>query len=199
MSERAPADPRQEQEREPATTDEFDEREILDAAGIESLLDQLADQIAGRYGQNSDLCLIGVRRRGDVLAERLRARLKTSLGQPLPIGSLDITLYRDDFDSLSQDPVVAETVIPFTLDGRTVILVDDVLFTGRTTRAALDELLDLGRPARIVLVALIDRGWRELPIAADIVGKTIATERDDDVQVLLAESDRRDSVTLRRA
>jgi pyrimidine operon attenuation protein/uracil phosphoribosyltransferase len=121
------------------------------------------------------------------------------MSPPPPHGRLDITLYRDDFDSLSQDPIIGETDIPFELDGRTVNLNDDVLFTGRTIRAALGQILDLGRPARVVLAVLIDRGGHELPIAADLVGRTLDTEPDDEVQVLLAESDGIDAVILRRA
>jgi pyrimidine operon attenuation protein/uracil phosphoribosyltransferase len=124
--------------------------------------------------------------------------LARRLGRAVPLGSIDITLYRDDFDSLAEELTIGATDLPFALDRRTVILVDDVLYTGRTIRAALAVLLDLGRPARIVLVVLIDRGWRELPIAADLVGLTLATAHDDDVQVLLAETDGQDRVALRR-
>lgn len=172
--------------------------EVLDAAGVTSALERLATALACDFGNLPDLCLIGIKRRGDILAQRLRTVLAASLGRELPLGNLDITLYRDDFDSLSEELTIGATAIPFALDRRTVILVDDVLFTGRTVRAALDEILDLGRPARIVLTVLIDRGWRELPIAADFTGLTLSTARDDDVQVSLVESDGRDAVTLRR-
>ena len=144
---------------------------LLDNTGIHAALDRLAEQIAKRFGEADDLCLIGVRRRGDVLAGRLRDRLQILLSADIPTGSLDITLYRDDFDSMSRDPIISESDIPFQLDGRTVILVDDVIFTGRTVRAALDEILDLGRPDRVALAVLIDRGGRELPIAADLIGR----------------------------
>ena len=175
------------------------ERALLDAAGLAAALDRLAAGIARDFGAAPDLCLVGIKRRGDVLARRLQALLAARLGRALPLGSLDITLYRDDFDSLSEELTVGATQIPFALDRRTVVLVDDVLFTGRTVRAALDELLDLGRPARIVLAVLIDRGWRELPIAPDLVALTLETAPDDDVQVALVETDGRDAVTLRRA
>lgn len=174
------------------------EQQVFDAQEIDRLLTELAAAIADTFRETPDLCLIGIRRRGDVLAKRLQARLAPLLGSEPPTGTLDITLYRDDFDSLAQQPVVGETEIPFELDGRTVVLVDDVLFTGRTIRAALDEIIDLGRPRRIVLVALIDRGGRELPIAADIVGRRLETRHEDDVQVYLSEIDGRDSVTVVR-
>lgn len=175
------------------------EQYLLDATAIDQALDDMAGQIAGRFGESSELCLIGVRRRGDVLAGRLHNRLREKFGMQVPTGSLDITLYRDDFDSLSRDPIISETDIPFELDGCTVILVDDVLFTGRTVRAALDEILDLGRPARVALVVLIDRGGRELPVAADLIGRRIETGPDDDVRVLLTETDGVEAVILRRA
>ncbi|HET8625887.1 MAG TPA: bifunctional pyr operon transcriptional regulator/uracil phosphoribosyltransferase PyrR [Thermomicrobiales bacterium] len=171
---------------------------LLDAAGIAALLGRFTEALAVGFGAADDLCLVGIKRRGDVLARRLQASLAVRLGRELPLGSLDITLYRDDFDSLAEEPVVGTTEIPFALDRRTVILVDDVLFTGRTVRAALDELLNLGRPARVALVVLIDRGWRELPIAADLAGLTVATARDDDVAVALAETDDEERAVLRR-
>ncbi len=175
------------------------EQHLLDANAIDGAVDELANQIANRFGEASELCLIGIRRRGDVLAGRLRDRLREKLAAQIPVGSLDITLYRDDFDSLSRDPIISETDIPFQLDDCTVILVDDVLFTGRTVRAALDEILDLGRPARVVLAVLIDRGGRELPVAADLIGRLIETGPDDEVRVLLNETDGAEAVILRRA
>lgn len=175
------------------------DQQVLDAEQIGRLLDELADKIVQQYGEAPEPCLIGIQRRGDQLAARLQERLASRMSPPPPLGRLDITLYRDDFDSLSQDPIVGDTDIPFELDGRTVILIDDVLFTGRTIRAALGQILDLGRPARVVLAVLIDRGGRELPIAADLVGRTLDTEPADEVQVLLAGSDGVDAVILRRA
>ena len=171
---------------------------VLNATGIAAVLDTLAERIARDFGADPELCLVGIKRRGDVLARRIAEGLARRLGRAVPLGSIDITLYRDDFDSLAEELTIGATDLPFALDRRTVILVDDVLYTGRTIRAALAVLLDLGRPARIVLVALIDRGWRELPIAADLVGLTLATAHDDDVQVLLAETDGQDRVALRR-
>ncbi len=175
-----------------------DDEAVLNATGIAAVLDTLAERIARDFGADPELCLVGIKRRGDVLARRIAEGLARRLGRAVPLGSIDITLYRDDFDSLTEELTIGATDLPFALDRRTVILVDDVLFTGRTVRAALAVLLDLGRPARIVLVALIDRGWRELPIAADLVGLTLATTHDDDVQVLLAETDGQDRVALRR-
>jgi pyrimidine operon attenuation protein/uracil phosphoribosyltransferase len=175
-----------------------DEEELLDAQGVADALDRLARAILERYGEAPGLCLVGVRRRGDQLALRLAEAVAAGGRPPPPCGSLDITLYRDDFDSLSPEPVISASDIPFPLDGGTVVLVDDVLFTGRTTRAALDELLDLGRPARVALVVLVDRAGRELPIAADLAGIVVPTQPGDDVQVLLAETDGRDGVVLRR-
>lgn len=172
--------------------------EVLAAEGLARIIERLADTIAERFGDAPGLVLVGVKRRGDLLARRLSQRLAERLGREVPVGSLDITLYRDDFDSLSEQPIVGQTEIAFPLEGRTVVLVDDVLFTGRTVRAALDELLDLGRPARIVLAVLIDRGGRELPICADIVGQTLAVDPGDQVQVLLSELDGRDAVILFR-
>lgn len=173
--------------------------EILAEEELARLVDRLAGEIAERFGHAPGLVLVGVKRRGDLLARRLSQRLAERLGHEVPVGSLDITLYRDDFDSLSEQPIVGQTEIAFPLDGRTVVLVDDVLFTGRTVRAALDELLDLGRPARIALAVLIDRGGRELPICADIVGQALVVEPGDQVQVLLSELDGRDAVVLFRA
>jgi pyrimidine operon attenuation protein/uracil phosphoribosyltransferase len=163
---------------------------------VNRLVDHLANELAARFGRAPGLVLVGIKRRGDLLARRLSERLAERLGCGIAVGSLDITLYRDDFDSLSEQPIVGQTEIAFPLDGRTVVLVDDVLFTGRTVRAALDELLDLGRPARIVLVVLIDRGGRELPICADLVGQAVAVDPGDHVQVLLRELDGRDGVLL---
>lgn len=172
--------------------------QIMGAKEVETLIDSLADALYREYSETSNLALVGIQRRGDAIAQRLQEQLARRLGLELPCGALDITLYRDDFDSLTEQPVVGKTQIPFPLDEHTIILVDDVLFTGRTIRAALDELVDLGRPTRIVLVALIDRGWRELPIAPDFVGKVLSTAQDDDVQVRLREIDDQDEVILIR-
>lgn len=172
--------------------------EILDAEEIEALLDRIAEEMYRDFADAPDLALVGIRRRGDVLAHRIQTRLGDLFGVAPPCGALDIALYRDDFDSLAEHPVVGDTHVPFSVNESTIILVDDVLFTGRTIRAALEELLDLGRPTRIALAVLIDRGWRELPIAADFVGHVLTTDRDDDVQVMVSDIDGRDSVSLVR-
>jgi len=161
---------------------------------IDQLLERMAGEIHSALPDEQPRALVGIRRRGDVLARRLQARLTDLSGASLPCGVLDITLYRDDFDSLAEHPIVAETDIPFSVNEATIILVDDVLYTGRTVRAAIDVLLDLGRPRRILLAVLVDRGWRELPIAADFAGQTLDTDLDDDVQVLVREIDERDAV-----
>lgn len=173
-----------------------DTTRILDANQISALVEQLAGDMASRLSDCPNLCLIGIKRRGDVLAIRLQALIAARLGRDIPCGTLDITLYRDDFDSLAEQPVVGATDIPFSLVDRTIVLVDDVLFTGRTVRAALDELLMLGRPARVVLAVLIDRGWRELPIAADFTGTSLESRQGDDVQVRLLETDGEEAVLL---
>jgi pyrimidine operon attenuation protein/uracil phosphoribosyltransferase len=170
-------------------------REVLSGPQLQRVLSRMARAIAARH-RAGDLVLVGVQTRGVPLARRL-ARLveKAGAGAP-PVGALDITLYRDDLSAVAEQPVIRGTDIPVSIDGRTVVLVDDVLFTGRTVRAALDELIDFGRPARIELAVLVDRGHRELPIRADHVGQSVATARDEAVQVLLAEQDGEDRVVL---
>jgi pyrimidine operon attenuation protein / uracil phosphoribosyltransferase len=171
-------------------------RELLDRSAVSSLIDKLAVTLLDEFPESSELCLVGIRRRGDILAARLLNKLQAEDDREIHYGSLDITLYRDDFDSLTERPIIGKTEIPFGLDDQTVVLVDDVLFTGRTIRAALDELLELGRPARILLAVLIDRGGRELPIAANFVGAAVDVTPGDNVQVLLEELDGVDSVRV---
>jgi pyrimidine operon attenuation protein/uracil phosphoribosyltransferase len=171
-------------------------RELMDAERLSRALSRIAHQIVERRRDAEGLVLVGVRTRGVPLARRL-ARLVAEAGAPPPpVGALDITLYRDDLTTVASQPVLRRTDIPVSIDGRTVVLVDDVLYTGRTVRAALDEIIDFGRPARIKLAALIDRGHRELPICPDYVGQTITTTRDESVQVLLKEEDGQDRVLL---
>ena len=146
----------------------------------------------------STLAVIGIRSRGDVLAARLRDALRANEGVEVPLGLLDITLYRDDLTRVGYAPELHETRIPFSVDDRVVVLVDDVLFTGRTIRAALDALVDFGRPKAIRLAVLVDRGHRELPIRADFVGKNVPTQPGDDVRVRLTEIDGRDEVEVVR-
>ncbi len=143
----------------------------MDAARLARTLARIAHEIVERHPDMKAVALVGVRSRGVPLARRLARELREATGVEPPVGTLDITLYRDDFTTIAAQPVVKGTDIPFSIDGRTVVLVDDVLFTGRTVRAALDELIDFGRPARIELAVLVDRGHRELPIRADYVGK----------------------------
>jgi len=140
---------------------------------------------------------VGIRTRGVPLARRLAARVRDRSGIEIPVGVLDITLYRDDLTDIASQPVVRDTVLPFGVDGRRIVLVDDVLYTGRTVRAALDQLIDFGRPRRIELMVLVDRGCRELPIQADYVGKQIETTRKQMVEVRLKEEDGRKKVVLR--
>jgi pyrimidine operon attenuation protein/uracil phosphoribosyltransferase len=176
---------------------EYRERlELMDRARLGRTLARMAHEIAERHPDLSDVVLVGVRTRGVPLARRLAVLLEAAGGLEPPVGALDITLYRDDLTTIAPHPVLKGTDIPTTVDGRAVVLVDDVLYTGRTVRAALDELVDFGRPARIELAVLVDRGHRELPIRADYAGKTLTTTRDEIVQVMLAEEDGEDRVVL---
>jgi len=175
----------------------FRERqELMDGERLARTLARMAHEILERHPDMSRVVLVGVRTRGVPLARRLAARMKEASGFEPPVGALDITLYRDDLTTVGPQPVLKGTDIPTSIDGRTVVLVDDVLFTGRTVRAALDELIDFGRPARIELAVLVDRGHRELPIHADYAGKTLTTTREEVVQVRLKEEDGDDRVVL---
>ncbi len=159
----------------------------------------MADEILELTGGTDDLVLVGIQRRGVQLADRLIELIVASETVRVPRGALDITLYRDDLQTVGPRPVVGRTDLPWELDGRNVVIVDDVLYTGRTVRAALDELADFGRPSRIALAVLIDRGGRELPIHADIVGKTVQIAAGDRVDVLLEEVDGKTSVIVTEA
>lgn len=154
---------------------------------IEASLDRIYQQLLDRHPQLNDMVLVGIRTGGVFLAERLKEKIHRMKGVDLPAGIIDIALYRDDWTRLSQTPEVKKTDIRFPIEDRQVLLVDDVLFTGRTIRAALDALLDLGRPRRIELAVLIDRGHRELPICADYVGSVIETSKQDSINVELKE------------
>ena len=169
---------------------------LLAADDVRRAVTRIAHEIVEREKDLSSIAIVGIRTRGDVLAARLRDAIRTARGADVPLGSLDITLYRDDLTRIGYSPTVHRTDIPFSVDDRTVVLVDDVLFTGRTIRAAMDAIVDYGRPRAIRLAVLVDRGHRELPIRADFVGKNIATSPSDDVRVRLAESDGRDEVEL---
>ena len=172
-------------------------RQVMDALAIQRALTRIAHEILERNKGTEHLALVGVRSRGVFLAERIRKKIQEIEGaSPPPFGVVDITLYRDDLDRGVQNPVVKGTEIPFAVEGRRILLVDDVLFTGRTVRAAMDALVDFGRPQSIQLAVLVDRGHRELPIRADYVGKNLPTSRREQVQVRLAEADGVDEVVI---
>jgi pyrimidine operon attenuation protein/uracil phosphoribosyltransferase len=172
---------------------------ILDARALSRALQHMAVAIVELTHGTADLMLIGIQRRGVELAERIGKVIETDRGVTVPRGALDITLYRDDLETIGPKPVIGATHLPGDLAGKHVVIVDDVLYTGRTVRAALDELADFGRPKRISLAVLIDRGGRELPIQADVVGSVVETNPGDRVDVLVKELDGRDEVELIRA
>ncbi|MTI84645.1 MAG: bifunctional pyr operon transcriptional regulator/uracil phosphoribosyltransferase PyrR [Firmicutes bacterium] len=169
---------------------------IMDYQGIGRALTRIAHEIIERNKGTDNLVIIGIRRRGVPLASRLADRIKEIEGSLVPVGVLDITLYRDDLSTLSQQPVVHQTEVKFSVQDKKVVLVDDVLYTGRTIRAALDAIIDLGRPSVIQLAALVDRGHRELPIRADYVGKNVPTSRKEVIAVQLEEIDGEDGVLI---
>jgi pyrimidine operon attenuation protein/uracil phosphoribosyltransferase len=171
--------------------------QLLDDRAIGRALARMASEIVERAGGTESLALVGIQRRGVELATRLQRLIEQSDGSRVPVGKLDITLYRDDLQTVGPRPVVGETSLP-DLDGRTVVIVDDVLYTGRTVRAALDECADFGRPRRILLCVLVDRGGRELPIQADVIGSRATTVPGDRVDVFVTELDGRDAVELVR-
>ncbi len=167
---------------------------LLDADGVDQALTSMAVRLRAAMLPGVTLVMVGVRTRGVPLARRLATILTRQTGETIPVGAVDITLYRDDLDRAARWPVLHGTEIPFDIDGADVVLVDDVLFTGRTIRAAINSLCDLGRPARIRLATLVDRGHRELPIQPDVVGLLVATTRDEHVRVRLHEIDGVDEV-----
>jgi len=171
---------------------------LMDGERMSRTLTRIAHEIVERNRGVDDIALVGVRTRGVPIAKRLAAILREVTGHEVATGSLDITLYRDDLmkAAVGPQPIVRRTEIPFSIDGRHIVLVDDVLYTGRTIRAALDALIDFGRPSTIQLVVMVDRGHRELPIKADYVGKNVPTSRRESVQVRLAEIDGVDEVLL---
>lgn len=172
------------------------ERVVVDADGIKRAVMRIAHEIVERNKGTRNLVLIGIRSRGVDIAARLARKIAEIEGAEVPCGIIDITLYRDDLSRSVQQPQVKSTHIPFPIDDRQVVIVDDVLYTGRTVRAALDALMDFGRPQCVQLAVLVDRGHRELPIRADYVGKNLPTAQHETVQVRLAECDGRDEVTL---
>jgi pyrimidine operon attenuation protein/uracil phosphoribosyltransferase len=170
----------------------------MDADRIGRTLARIAHEILERNRGIEELALVGIRRRGVPLARRLARSIKDINGHEVPTGALDITLYRDDLmrHAVGAQPVIRSTEIPFSIDDKRILLVDDVLYTGRTIRAALDALIEFGRPRSIQLIVLVDRGHRELPIKADYVGKNLPTSLSESVQVLLTEIDGRDEVEI---
>jgi pyrimidine operon attenuation protein/uracil phosphoribosyltransferase len=172
------------------------EHVILSPEDIRRSLSRIAHEIVENNPTLQDLVLVGMRTRGVPLAARLAQRIADFEGRKVPVGALDIGLYRDDISYLDLKPALKPTEIPTDIAGKRVVLVDDVLFTGRSIRAALDALIDFGRPQQIQLAVLVDRGHRELPIRADYVGKNIPTARQEDVQVFLDETDGRDAVVV---
>jgi pyrimidine operon attenuation protein/uracil phosphoribosyltransferase len=171
---------------------------VMDRDRVARTLTRIAHEIIERSRGVEELAFVGIRTRGVPLARRLAATVADIGGQPVPVGALDITLYRDDLMryAVGPQPLVRSTEIPFSIDDKRILLVDDVLYTGRTIRAALDALIDFGRPQSIQLVVLVDRGHRELPIKADYVGKNLPTSHQQSVQVRLAETDGVDEVTI---
>ena len=169
---------------------------VLDARAFDRTLRRIADEIVELNNGTDDLVIVGIQRRGAQLAARIVSTISEREKANVPQGALDITLYRDDLQTIGPRPVVGQTQIPVDIDGQVVVIVDDVLYTGRTVRAALDELADFGRPRRIALAVLIDRGGRELPIQPDIVGKTISAEPSQRVDVLVEELDGKNGAVI---
>ncbi|TWI75343.1 pyrimidine operon attenuation protein/uracil phosphoribosyltransferase [Desulfobotulus alkaliphilus] len=172
------------------------EKKILEAPDMSRILTRMAYEILERYPDTDRLALVGIHTRGVFLAERLARYIYEIADLPVKQGTLDITLYRDDWTRISHHPVLRSTNIPFDVDGMDVVLVDDVLYTGRTTRAGMDALIDFGRPRHVGLAVLVDRGHRELPIHADFVGRRVETEKDQTVNVRVAEEDGEDLVLV---
>ena len=173
-------------------------RRIMTADEVRRAVIRISHEIVEKQAGTEGLVLVGIQRRGVPLAHRIAEAIREHEGVSIPVGALDITFYRDDLSLVAQQPVVKGTQIPFDLNGRTVVLVDDVLYTGRTIRAAMDALIDFGRPRAIRLAVLVDRGHRELPIRADHVGKNVPTSREETVKVMLEETDGEDGVDIER-
>jgi pyrimidine operon attenuation protein / uracil phosphoribosyltransferase len=172
---------------------------VMEPDDVRRALTRIAHEVLERDKGISDVVLVGIADRGDDLARRLANEIRQIEGAEIPVGVLDITFYRDDIGLRAEAPEVHETRIPFDVSGKTVVLVDDVLYTGRTIRSAMDALMDLGRPRKIQLAVLVDRGHRELPIRADFVGKNVPTSRADDVRVMIDEVDGQDGVVVEGA
>ncbi|HHV59998.1 MAG TPA: bifunctional pyr operon transcriptional regulator/uracil phosphoribosyltransferase PyrR [Clostridiaceae bacterium] len=170
--------------------------EIMDRSAIDRALTRIAHEIIEKNKGIDNLALIGIQRRGVPLAMRIAQKIRAEEQKDLPVGILDITFYRDDLSMIDIHPVINSTRIDFTITGTKIVLIDDVLYTGRTVRAAIDSIMDIGRPQNIQLAVLIDRGHRELPIRADYVGKNVPTSRNEIVSVRLYEIDGADEVTI---
>ncbi|MEJ7754709.1 MAG: bifunctional pyr operon transcriptional regulator/uracil phosphoribosyltransferase PyrR [Candidatus Limnocylindrales bacterium] len=173
-------------------------RRIMTAEEVRRALVRVSHEIVEKHGGASGLALVGIQRRGVPLAQRIRAAIEAHEGISLPVGTLDITFYRDDLSRIARQPQLKGTDLPFELERTTLVVVDDVLYTGRTVRAAMDALMDHGRPAAVRLAVLVDRGHRELPIRADHVGKNVPTSRDEVIKVHLQEIDGEDEVVIER-
>ncbi|KXS42751.1 MULTISPECIES: bifunctional pyr operon transcriptional regulator/uracil phosphoribosyltransferase PyrR [unclassified Candidatus Frackibacter] len=171
-------------------------KDILDEQGIQRALTRISHEILEKNKGLEDLAIIGIRTRGVPLAQRIADKIAEIEGEEVPVGILDITLYRDDLTTVAQQPIVHQTEISFDITDKKIVLVDDVLYTGRTVRAALDALVDLGRPEVIQLAILVDRGHRELPIRADYIGKNLPTSKQEVIEVKLEEIDGEDMVVL---
>lgn len=169
---------------------------VLDAEKIKRTLQRISHEIVEKNQGIKELVIIGIKSRGAYLAERIAKNIRDIEGEDIPVGALDITMYRDDLTEVAEQPVVHSTEIGFDITGKKIILVDDVLFTGRTVRCALDELIDFGRPANIQLAVLVDRGHREFPIRPDFVGKNIPTSKKESVEVRLEETDGTEEVVV---
>ena len=171
-------------------------RQVLTGEEMDRVLEEMAAAIYEQVSDKDNLVLVGIRTGGVYLANRLRDKIKKITGRQIPVGILDIGLYRDDWTRLSLQPIVRTTEIPFPIDDRVVVLVDDVLFTGRTVRSAMDALIDFGRPKRIVLAVMVDRGHRELPICSDYAGVKVTTTLDEVVNVYVRETSGEDRVMV---
>lgn len=172
-------------------------REILDAAKVSRALEDMSSYVLKRFDLSTgDVALVGIQTRGVVLAQRIQNAIKQKKNVELPLGALDITLYRDDVNTSGLQPIVRETHLNFEIDDKHVVLIDDVFFTGRTVRAALDELMDFGRPKTITLAVLIDRGHREIPVVPDFAAIKIPTERTESVNLYLTETDQREEIVV---
>lgn len=169
---------------------------IMDQEALNKALTRIAHEILEKNKDTKNLAVVGIRNRGEFLAKRIVGQIQQIAGTQVPLGILDITLYRDDLTQATDQPVVKQTIIDFDINDKKIVLVDDVLFTGRTIRSALSELIDFGRPKGIQLAVLVDRGHRELPIRADYVGKNIPTALDENIEVRLQETDQIDEVVL---